>query len=110
MSTTDLILLKASLESKLVDMAAISGKRADIVIQPSADALDQVQFASGRDLAVLLLNRESEMYHRVRAALLRMEEGVYGICLVCEHPINIKRLQAVPWAERCLGCQEWLDV
>jgi DnaK suppressor protein len=38
-----------------------------------------------------------------------MHDGTYGICLCCEDPISVKRLQAVPWAELCLGCQERSD-
>jgi hypothetical protein len=43
------------------------GKRGDIVIQQSADALDQTQFAAERDLVVTLLNRHTEMSRRVKA-------------------------------------------
>ena len=28
------------------------------------------------------------------------------MCVDCEEPIAAKRLQAVPWAERCVNCQE----
>jgi DnaK suppressor protein len=85
-------------------------KRADIVIQQSADDLDQTQFATERDLTVSLLNRDSQMSRRVKGALRRMEDGTYGTCLACEEPISVKRLQAVPWAELCLHCQERSDL
>ena len=34
----------------------------------------------------------------------------HGTCLACENPISVKRLQAVPWAELCLHCQERSDL
>src|ERR1019366_1047945 len=63
-----------------------------------------------RDLAVSLLNRDTQMSRRVKGALRRMEDGTYGTCLACEEPISVKRLQAVPWAELCLHCQERSDL
>ena len=59
---------------------------------------------------VTLLNRHTQMFRRVKAALQRVEEGTYGTCLNCEDAINLKRLQAVPWAELCLRCQERSDL
>lgn len=109
MSNSDLDLLKATLEAKLVDITSGSDKRADIVIQPSPDALDQTQYSAERDLAVSLLNRETKLSRRVQGALRRIDDGGYGVCQICDEPISVKRLHAVPWAELCLGCQERSD-
>ena len=110
MSKTDFDLLKATLQTKLATIATGSDKRADIVIQQSPDALDQTQFATERDLVVSLLNRDTQMSRLVKGALRRMVDGTYGTCLACEDPISVKRLQAVPWAELCLHCQERSDL
>jgi len=110
MRDTDFDLLKTSLEAKLATMVTRSDKRADIVIQQAPDSLDQTQFAAERDLTVSLLNRESELSRRVKAAIRRTKDGSYGDCLSCEEPISLKRLEAVPWAELCLDCQERADM
>ena len=110
MNNTDFDLLKTTLQSKLDTIASGADRRAGIVIQHSPDALDQTQFAAERDLAVTLLNRDTQMSRRVKAALGRIGDGTYGTCLNCEHAINVKRLQAVPWAELCLRCQERSDL
>ena len=110
MNNTDFDLLKDTLQTRLATIETGSDKRGDIVIQQSADALDQTQFAAERDLAVTLLNRDTQMSRRVKAALGRMGDGTYGTCLNCEDAINVKRLQAVPWAELCLRCQERSDL
>jgi DnaK suppressor protein len=110
MNDTDFHLLKTTLQTKLATLVTSSNKRVDIVIQQSADALDQTQFATERDLAVSLLNRDTQMSRRVKGALRRMDDGTYGTCLACEDLISVKRLQAVPWAELCLGCQERSDL
>ena len=110
MNNTDFELLRDTLQSKLSAIATGPDKRLDIVIQQSPDALDQTQFAAERDLVVTLLNRDTQMARRVKAAFGRMEDGTYGACLTCEDPISVKRLQAVPWAELCLRCQERSDL
>ena len=106
----DFARLKVTLEKKLESIRPGSNKREEIMIQQNADALDQTQFATERDLVVSLINRESEMSRRVRSALRRIEEGTFGSCAVCEEQISVKRLQAVPWAELCLDCQARSDL
>jgi DnaK suppressor protein len=40
-----------------------------------------------------------------RAALRRLDEGVYGDCRDCGEPIALPRLMVQPQAERCAPCQ-----
>jgi DnaK suppressor protein len=79
------------------------------VIEKAADTLDQVQFASERELAIRNLDRESKLLRSIRSALGRIEDGSYGVCLHCDTAINPKRLAAVPWAAYCVRCQEAAD-
>ena len=44
----------------------------------------------------------------VKAALLRIEEGSYGVCEVCGEPIGAERLSAIPWARLCIDDQRKL--
>jgi DnaK suppressor protein len=36
------------------------------------------------------------------AALLRIEDGSYGLCAACGRPISEERLEAVPYATLCI--------
>ena len=38
-------------------------------------------------------------------ALEKLEKGTYGTCDDCKKPIAPERLEALPWATRCVGCQ-----
>ena len=71
--------------------------------------MDELQFASERDLAIRNLDSESVLLRQVRAAQQRIRDGSFGICMDCEHTISFKRLEAVPWALRCIRCQEAAD-
>src|SRR5690242_18246027 len=45
----------------------------------------------------------------VRAALKRIDDGTYGLCVVDGEPIPEKRLEAIPWAARCLKHEAELE-
>ena len=45
----------------------------------------------------------------VNNALQRLENGTYGLCQQCGEAIAPKRLEALPWAERCVRCEEQLE-
>jgi DnaK suppressor protein len=101
--------IKEILEQKEAELVGILRKRDGIAIEKSADQMDEIQYASERDLAILNVDRESVLLRQVIAALRRIHEGSFGICLDCESAISPKRLAAVPWASRCIQCQEAAD-
>ena len=97
------------LETKRDELERIVSNRDAITIEKSADALDEVQHASERELAIRNLDRESHLLRSVRLALRRIKEGSFGTCLHCEEDISPKRIAAVPWAAFCIACQEQAD-
>ena len=109
MNKTELEKHKAVLEAKRAELSVGLRNRADIAIEKTPDALDEVQLAGERELAIRNLDRESNLLRHVRGALARMADGSYGICLHCEEEIKPKRLVAVPWARYCIRCQEAAD-
>jgi DnaK suppressor protein len=50
--------------------------------------------------------RDIEDYQAGHTALARLEAGDYGICLDCGLAIPSARMQAQPFAVRCVACQE----
>ncbi len=109
MTKTEINKYKQILETKQAELAQVLRNREAIAIEKSADALDEVQHAAERELAIRNLDRESHLLRQVRGALARIEEGTYGVCLHCEEDINPKRLNAVPWTPYCIQCQEMAD-
>jgi len=97
------------LEIKQAELVQLVRNRDGIAIQKSPDALDEVQHATERELAIRSLDRDSNLLRSVRAALRRNEDGSFGVCLHCEGEISTKRLAAVPWAPFCIQCQEVVD-
>jgi DnaK suppressor protein len=109
MTKTELNKYKAVLEAKQAELAGGLRNREGIAIEKTADALDEVQLAGERELAIRNLDRESNLLRNVRGALGRIADGSYGTCLHCEEDISPKRLNAVPWTAYCIKCQEAAD-
>lgn len=109
MTNNELNKFKEILETKQAELAQVLRNREGITIEKSPDALDEVQNAAERELAIRNLDRESKLLSQVRAALARLEDGTYGICVHCEEEISLKRLNAVPQTPYCIQCQEAAD-
>jgi RNA polymerase-binding transcription factor DksA len=41
----------------------------------------------------------------IRAALRRIDEGSYGCCTSCAGQVGLARLEILPHAARCMGCE-----
>jgi DnaK suppressor protein len=109
MTRMELNHFRAVLSAKQNESSRTLGRREGLTIERTPDALDEVQFATARELSTRDLERESSLLRQVRAALDRINEGSYGVCLECEEEISQKRLNAVPWATLCIACQEQSD-
>ena len=97
------------LERRAVELVEVLRRRDSIAIEKSADQMDEIQHASERDLAMRNVDRESSLLREVKAALQRIHDGSFGTCIECESAISPKRLAAVPWASRCIQCQDATD-
>jgi DnaK suppressor protein len=106
---TEMTGFREILERKEAELGKFLRKRDDIAIEKSADQMDEVQYASERDLAIRNVDRDSTLLRGVKAALGRIHDGSYGTCIECESAISPKRLKAVPWAPRCIQCQTAAD-
>src|SRR5215510_12292785 len=41
---------------------------------------------------------------QIKSALTRIDLGTYGVCVVCGEDISDARLNAVPYAAKCIKC------
>lgn len=67
---------------------------------------EPLSLAGRKEFALILFERGSRRLRDINAALQRMEDGCFGDCVDCGQPIPDKRLTAIPWASRCVGCQD----
>lgn len=109
MGSSEIDGFKAALERKGTELVRSLRQRDDLAIEKSADQMDEIQYASERDLAIRGVDRVSNLLREVKDALRRVHDGDFGACIECESAISPKRLAAVPWAARCIQCQEAAD-
>ena len=62
-----------------------------------------------RETALRVASGESDWLRDVSEALVRIEDGTYGVCEACETEIPQKRLEVYPSARHCVECQSKLE-
>jgi DnaK suppressor protein len=109
MTKTEIDRFRRILTARVAELERFTRQRDGIVVERSADQLEEIQAASQRALAVCNLDREFTQLRDARAALRRIEDGSFGTCQECDEDIHPKRLAAVAWATFCIRCQEAVD-
>ena len=68
--------------------------------------------AASHDRGVFLLLQESgsKRLRMIDAVLTRIHDDEFGMCERCGDAISPARLDAIPWATRCVTCQELADL
>jgi DnaK suppressor protein len=70
------------------------------------DVADMALQDATEEQQISLMELKNGMREQIDEALLRLADGTYGICEDCGREISERRLKAVPFARRCIQCQE----
>ena len=105
MTTLERKAFATALESRAAELSRSLAGRNHILVERAADSLDQQVLAGEREASAQTLAHDSRLLREVGAARARIADGSFGVCLRCEEPIALKRLQAIPWAAFCVSCQ-----
>jgi DnaK suppressor protein len=73
------------------------------------DTVDMSVMDVNKELAFRLGDRESQMIADIDQALLRIQEGSYGVCARCGKLIDERRLEALPTARYDAACQALIE-
>ena len=84
-----------------LEMATADDGVKDSVDMSLHDVNQEIQFRLGE--------RESQLVADIDQALLRIEEGAYGVCARCGQTISERRLEALPTARYCAPCQSAIE-
>jgi DnaK suppressor protein len=87
------------------DLVSTVRKQAVTEIEETGDAADQASQSLEREILFNLSDNERTALDQVEAALRKIEKGSYGVCESCRKPIAKARLDALPFARYCIGCQ-----
>jgi len=95
------ILLQA--KSKILNTGLL--KKADDLAVSSDDLADEADLATSvinQQVSFNIRDRELSKLHMIEEALMRIEDGTYGLCEDCDEEISEKRLKTQPWTTLCI--------
>jgi DnaK suppressor protein len=77
------------------------------LLAPSVDDHlgDMATATFDRELDYTLEENAEGVLQAIDSALKHMDAGTYGRCQNCGQPISPERLEAIPWATRCIDCK-----
>jgi len=58
-----------------------------------------------REIDYTLEENSERLLSAIDAALVRIEDGTFGICRTCGRPIDPARLEALPYTTQCIDCK-----
>jgi DnaK suppressor protein len=96
-------------EELILDISRNRQVTDETVDEQAQDMVDRATSAYTREFAFSLSEADRKALLLIEQALLRIEQGTYGVCVHCQGVVQEKRLEAVPWARHCLECQEMQD-
>ena len=73
------------------------------------DEADIASMAQDSEMELDTRVRESRELQLIEQALVRISDGSYGNCEECHEAIAVARLEALPFAQYCIDCQEKMD-
>jgi DnaK suppressor protein len=74
------------------------------MLATARDEEDQATVSLMAETNLSLLGPKRQELEAIEEALLRLENGSYGLCEVCGQPIEPRRLEIMPEAPLCRNC------
>lgn len=99
------ILLSQRLDELLTEAEKTASGRT-VPQDESPDFTDQASMETDSSFVFRIKERESRLIRKIKDALMRLEDGTFGICEECGEEISDQRLEARPIATLCIKCKE----
>jgi DnaK suppressor protein len=98
--------LESSRESALRFLGRLGNEARSVDADLPQDSGDYSVSTLSKEFLMQQGSERRRLVRNIDAALQRIREGSFGICAGCEEEISPRRLNAVPWTEFCINCQE----
>ncbi len=101
-------------ESKLRELReeilkVMAGEDDDSGSRDFIDEIDRAQNVIEQAMGSLMSSSQRSNLAKVEDALARIKKNSYGTCEECGEKIPMKRLEALPFAQYCISCQQELE-
>ncbi|HMF11096.1 MAG TPA: TraR/DksA C4-type zinc finger protein [Gemmataceae bacterium] len=98
---------RADLRKKLA--GALADLRNIQETDSTGDSADAAFDAGSDEMASQLAEFDARELGQIERALVRLKQGTYGLCEVCQAKIPVARLNALPYTTFCIGCQREME-
>lgn len=96
---------RRELTQRLNELLTGARNRQNLFIEAIADPADRMHSRVDQDFVAAQLDSQCKLIHDIESALDKIAQGEDRSCESCNRPIPLTRLNAVPWARRCIKCQ-----
>jgi RNA polymerase-binding transcription factor len=97
--------IQAQLLAKQAELARrLERIKENLTAGRSADSQEQAQELENAEVVDALGNEARNEISRIAKALDQIKNDTYGTCVDCGEAIPMARLQAYPFADRCIRC------
>ncbi len=87
-------------------LASVKGEPEALSMGQTPDVVEFAVKTAEQDVTAATVNLRCRILKEIESALERVAGGTYGVCEGCGEAVSPNRLQAIPWAQYCLSCQE----
>ena len=108
MDADRLLYFRKRLESLSKEVAqalnASKGSANVVELDTAIGRLSRMDAMQNQQMALELRRRQENQLLRIKNAFKRMDQGRYGLCGKCKHPIAEERLEVSPDTVMCVQC------
>jgi len=87
-------------------LAEFRNESKEVETDIAQDVADKAESSYTKEFLLSLSDAERDLLFQMDAALRRIDRGEFGNCQMCQKEISKKRLNALPWTQFCIDCQE----
>lgn len=99
--------VRKQLEAKLAGLEQrLASIKRDVTRSHSPDSAEQAQERENDEVEEAIGVETEQLLRDVRAALTRLDEGLYGVCESCGDEIAPGRLEVLPETVLCVKCAQ----
>ncbi len=99
-------------DNAMQDLSKIKERTDNLIEQSNANSIYSSHMAdAGSDHqemenAYYIMQREDSFIKYLEKALIMIEDGTFGVCILCNELIAKERLLEVPHSNKCVACKE----
>jgi len=93
----------------LKSLRQVESERQSLDVESPKDSGDQSVSSLSTESLFERSSQRRTVLRLIEAALRRIAEGSFGVCVTCGEEIKERRLEALPWTQFCLRCQEVIE-